>query len=158
MGVQDRDWYREAYANKEKKYNGNFSLNKENEQNFYDAIWDEVNKNEYGGKRKNRKKTRKPEVKNNSPNNITSNQNGGYIFLGKTLKVEHKSNGYFTKCACGNCNCITEVKMQNKPSGTYNYVCPKCKSTNEFKANYTSLGTWILFFISLAILYFMIFG
>lgn len=145
MGLQDREWYREAYSEKDKKYNGDFSLNSKPNEEYKESYRTKVEKKNVEKKEKNNSSNIKFPSFEDLPNRR--------LFLAKALKVRKQKGIYYVKCACGNCNSIIEVNMKKQPQGTYYYECPNCKNQNEFRKFYFSPFDIVVSIILLIIIY-----
>ena len=114
MSIQDRDWYRQAWADKEKKNNSS-----------------------------------------NTQSNMNSNNR---IFQGRALDTKSKNGKFYSRVVCGKCNFINTVEFATRPNGTYEFICMNCKEKVSANIVSYSIGMWILFFISLTILYYIFKG
>lgn len=122
MSIQDRDWYRESWAEKENREKNNKTIS-----------------SSY-----------------NSKNTNSSNRNR--VFQGRALDTKSEKGKFYTRVVCGNCNFINTVEQPTRPNGTYEFICMNCKEKVNARIVSYSIGMWILFFISLAILYFIFKG
>lgn len=87
------------------------------------------------------------------------NTNAIGVFEGNAISTKRKGiDKFHVKASCGRCNNVSVVTINQRPYGRYRYICPKCNANVEVEVKSHSIGTWILFFISIIILYFMIFS
>lgn len=102
MSIEDRDWYREAYKEKEEKYGGDFSLNGKR-QKAADAMWEEVEPSHSGG--------------GTPPKNPTTT---------KTAANPSDDDYVLIAGGCTKCGASFNVRVKRKELGNYTYACPKC--------------------------------
>ena len=120
MGIQDRDWYREDYKGREKKYGNDFN---KKYQNFYDSAWEEVEPS--------RKRDKDPSSNGDMiiPTVCTNCQNSFQVRL---KQKDVRSYSY----TCPNCGRVTTVTIQTeKESKTAE------ENKNAFPIIVTLLGT-----------------